>query len=415
MRRDSGWLVAIAVGIVITAGPVPVTQGHTPIASRWTYNEHLFPIFRENCGACHLNGGIAPMSLVTYQEAYPWAQSIREEVLGLRMPPWKAEDGFGDFKNGHALPAHEMDMILEWSSGGYPQGPRDVQLDTVSTTAAWRFGEPALTLEMLEPVALDAGTSESVWYFVFPSGTDTDRWITAIDFQPGASAVVRGVAVYIDTAGAAKALDDADAGPGFAPVDGQDFPNAAPVALWSPGQPPVMQDAGVGYRLPAGADVVARIHYKKTWITEGQAFSDQSRVGIHFADGDASPIESMVVSSPATLSGRQVSFTHTIEQDARLLALLPEIEVEATDVQVVAVKPDGDRVPMLFIREPDTEWPTRYWFDAPVRVPQGTEIEVSAVLAPVAEHTPGRSLFGGAATAPIRVLVDFTSGAAAAN
>ena len=62
------------------------------------------------------------MSLLTYREAYPWTQSIREEILGLRMPPWKAEDGFGSFSNGHVLPAHEMDMLLEWSAGGYPPG-----------------------------------------------------------------------------------------------------------------------------------------------------------------------------------------------------------------------------------------------------------------------------------------------------
>ena len=65
------------------------------------------------------------MSLVDYRSAFPWTQSIREEILGLRMPPWQAEDGFGDFRNGHALTATEMNMILEWSAGGYPEGPRD--------------------------------------------------------------------------------------------------------------------------------------------------------------------------------------------------------------------------------------------------------------------------------------------------
>ena len=36
--------------------------------------------------------------------------------------------------------------------------------------------------------------------------------------------------------------------------------------------------------MPAGADVVARVVYKKTWITEGQAFTDQTRLGLHLAD-----------------------------------------------------------------------------------------------------------------------------------
>ena len=120
MRVQRG-LLLLALTLVAVAGSVP--RGHTPISSRWNYNEHLFPIFRDRCGACHIEGGVAPMSLVDYQAAYPWTQSIREEILGLRMPPWQAEDGFGDFKNGHALPAHEMDMILEWSSGELAPDP----------------------------------------------------------------------------------------------------------------------------------------------------------------------------------------------------------------------------------------------------------------------------------------------------
>ena len=120
-RVPTRWVIGLAA-LVVTVLLGSSTSGHTAIASRFTYNEHLFPIFQRQCGSCHVEGGVAPMSLLTYNEAYPWTQSIREEVLGLRMPPWKAEDGFGDFVNGHVLPAHEMDMILEWSSGGVPAG-----------------------------------------------------------------------------------------------------------------------------------------------------------------------------------------------------------------------------------------------------------------------------------------------------
>ncbi|HIN10389.1 MAG TPA: hypothetical protein EYM63_02100, partial [Acidobacteria bacterium] len=95
MQRHAG----VAIGLAATVVTVLLgssTSGHTAIASRFTYNEHLFSIFERQCGSCHVEGGVAPMSLLTYNEAYPWTQSIREEVLGLRMPPWKAEDGFGD-------------------------------------------------------------------------------------------------------------------------------------------------------------------------------------------------------------------------------------------------------------------------------------------------------------------------------
>ncbi len=413
MQRYSWWLVALVLVSAVIAGST--VRGHAPIASRWNYNEHLFPILRDNCGSCHLEDGVAPMSLVSYQEAYPWSQSIREEVLGLRMPPWQAEDGFGDFKNGHSLAPHEMDMILEWSSGGYPQGPRDVELDPVEPEIGWSLGEPALIVEVPEPFELDAGTSETVRYFVIPTGTNEDRWITAVDFQADARPVVRGVAIYVDATGTAQALDGADAGLGFAAADGQGFPNVAPVALWLPGQQPVQTEGGAGYLLPAGADMVIRIHYKKTWITEGQAFSDQTRVGFYFAKGTAAAIKTMLVESPSVLSGREVSFTYTVDEEVNFLALLPEVRIEAFDVQVVAVKPDGSRVPMLFLREPDPQWLTRYWFESAVSLPQGSQVEVMARLKPGAGDLPGSSLISADTTAPMRFLIDFTLGGTAAN
>jgi len=219
MRRYKWELLALVMAFVVTLGSG--TTGHTPISSRWSYNEHLFPIFRDQCGSCHIDGGIAPMSLMTYQDAYPWTQSIREEILGLRMPPWQAEDGFGMFRNGHALSARDMDMILEWSSGGYPQGPRDQVPPAPELSAEWTLGEPALTLDMPDAFEIDAGTRELVRYFVLAAGTDADQAISAVDLQPGARAVVRSAAVFVDSEGAARALDDADPAPGFAdPADG---------------------------------------------------------------------------------------------------------------------------------------------------------------------------------------------------
>ena len=43
---------------------------------------------------------------------------------------------------------------------------------------------------------------------------------------------------------------------------------------------------GIAFRLPAGAAIGVRIHYKKTWQFEGKALSDRSTVGIYFAPGN---------------------------------------------------------------------------------------------------------------------------------
>ena len=405
-RHTSGALVLAAVGAVVLLGSV--TRGHTPIASRFTYNEHVFPIFERQCGSCHVEGGIGPMSLLTYREAYPWTQSIREEILGLRMPPWKAEDGFGSFSNGHVLPAHEMDMILEWSAGGYPQGPRNLTPAAPPAASGWSLGEPTVALPLAEPFVFDAGTSETVRYFVLPTDLGADRSIRAVDVLPESRAVVRHVSVYVDTSGEARAADAADEGPGFA----SGFESAEPVAVWWPGQQIEVLD-GIGYPLPAGADLVARVLYKKTWITEGLEFTDRTQLGLHLADAGAGAIEQTVVDAAAGPAGRELTFRHVFDDETTLLALLPEVAVGSRELQVEGVRPDGSRQPLLLIREPDPAWPTRYWLEEPLDLPAGSELQITATLEPGAGTEDVPSLF--ASDAPMRLLVDHTSQSPPAN
>jgi hypothetical protein len=89
------------------------------------------------------------------------------------------------------------------------------------------------------------------------------------------------------------------------------------------------------------------------------------------------------------------------------------MEIEALELQVEAVLPDGSSQPLLLIREPDPGWPTRYVFDTPHLLPGGSQIQVTATLPAGAERESVPSLFSSGA--PVRLLVDYTSGAVLAN
>ena len=243
---------------------------------------------------------------------------------------------------------------------------------------------------------------------MLPTDLGTDRSIRAIDVLPESRAVVRHVSVYVDTNGEARAADAADDGPGFA----SGFESAEPVAVWWPGQQIEVLD-GIGYPLPAGADLVARILYKKTWITEGLEFTDRTQLGLHLADGDADAIEQTVVGAAAEPVGRELTFRHVFDDETTLLALLPEVAVGSSELQVEGVLPDGSRQPLLLIREPDPAWPTRYWLEEPLDLPAGSELQVTATLEPGAGPGDVPSLF--ASEAPMRLLVDHTSRPATAD
>ncbi len=48
-----------------------------------TFSKDVAPILYKNCASCHRPGEIAPMSLLTYEEARPWA-AIHQGKSGWR-------------------------------------------------------------------------------------------------------------------------------------------------------------------------------------------------------------------------------------------------------------------------------------------------------------------------------------------
>jgi mono/diheme cytochrome c family protein len=104
----------------------PLAQAHDIITTPITYAREIYRIFQARCFACHRPGGPA-FSLMTYSEARPWAEAIKEEVLGRTMPPWGAVKGFGDFRNDRALTPEQIEVIESWADGGVPEGePADL-------------------------------------------------------------------------------------------------------------------------------------------------------------------------------------------------------------------------------------------------------------------------------------------------
>src|SRR5215510_13829676 len=102
---------------------LPATEANNPKkAAPVTYSKDVAPIFYKNCAGCHRPNDIAPMSLITYKEARPWARSIKEKVLNREMPPWSPESKPGEFKNDHRLAKKDSDTIVAWVDGGAREG-----------------------------------------------------------------------------------------------------------------------------------------------------------------------------------------------------------------------------------------------------------------------------------------------------
>jgi hypothetical protein len=118
-------LGVLALGLVF--GPAGVAHAEVPAAP--TFTRDVAPIFQSKCETCHRPGSIGPMSLRTFQEARPWARSIRARVEARQMPPWHIDKtvGIQEFKFDRSLSDDQIATIVKWVDQGAPQGdPKDM-------------------------------------------------------------------------------------------------------------------------------------------------------------------------------------------------------------------------------------------------------------------------------------------------
>ncbi len=374
MTMNSKRLLAVsALMLCGVAMAIVPGEAHKAITSKYTYNDDVFPILRDRCASCHVPGGIAPMSLMTYDDAFPWAESIRAELVAAHMPPWNAEEGYGEIKDAHTLSPKELDVILTWATGGNPRGALDQKLPTVSLKNEWQLGAPDLALKLPADFTLAADKMEDWAEFTLPVNNTEARWVRAVDLLPGTPSIVRSATILVKD----------PAAPGVTQGQGGAAGAAAPehvLGLWLPGRDPAPQE-GVALRLPAGAQIGLRIHYKKTWQFEGKAVADRSTVGIYFSPA-ATELLSLAIDSPAVVkagANQIIRFSRTLSDDVQVLALSPDKVPGNISLQVEAVKPDGSRVPMIRLNT-RADWDRRYWFEQPMTLPRGTRVEVTANL-----------------------------------
>src|SRR5687768_9402571 len=113
-----------------------------------TFNKHIAPILWKNCASCHHKGAVGPFPLVTYKDAARRARFIRDITAGRRMPPWRAEPGYGPFENERRLSDADIQTIARWVEAGAVEGsPKDLPI-APKFPEGWQLGTPDLILKM---------------------------------------------------------------------------------------------------------------------------------------------------------------------------------------------------------------------------------------------------------------------------
>ena len=153
-----------------------------------TFTKDVAPILQARCQICHRVGTFAPMSLVTYEQARPWARSIKQKVLAREMPPWFIEKGIGvqHFANDNSLTDQEIATLVKWVDSGAPQGdpklmPPPKQFPDGNV---WQFGQPDKIITLPKDIVVKAKGPD--WWpdILVDPGLTEDRYIQGIQIIP---------------------------------------------------------------------------------------------------------------------------------------------------------------------------------------------------------------------------------------
>jgi hypothetical protein len=356
-----------------------------------TFSKDVAPILYKNCVGCHRPGEIAPMSLLTYKDARPWAKAIRDEVSERNMPPWHADAPKGTFHNERGLTDEERDTIVRWVNGGAKAGnPKD--MPTMPQFAdGWQIGKPDVVLEMQEDYSVPADGTIQYEYFYLPTNFSEAKYVQAIEVRPGNREVVHHVLVYYrakpDThrTPVLKMNPEQTKMPPETPGIHQrpprtDLPPRRILATYAPGTNPQVMPAGTALRLEPGGVIELQMHY----TTNGEAATDRTKVGLIFSK-DPSPREvrpshfmNTTLLLPAGAADVSVTAEVEFQQDTTLWGIFPHTHLRGKKWDYKLILPDGTARQILSVPRYDFNWQTYYMFKEPLQIARGSKIVSTA-------------------------------------
>lgn len=355
--------VTEGVGCHIGRVKVPNEKGEV------TYTKQISRILQERCVVCHRSGEIGPFSLTQYDEVAGWSEMIEEVVREQRMPPWNANPDHGEFANAAVLTDEEKQAIYRWVADGAPKGDDSDMPAEKEFVSGWQLpSEPDLVLNISpEPYEVKANGYLRYEYFTVDTGLNEDKWISAIQILPGNHRVVHHVLAFEVLPG--QKFDSRDAVDGF-------------LGGYVPGLFTHPFPEGMAKRLRKGAKIVFQVHYTPI----GSPQTDQSKIGIVFADPDTITHEVITTSCfqprikipPHDPAYKSEADSHWPLGGSSLLGMMPHMHLRGKAFRFEASYPNGAREVLLDVPRYDFNWQHSYRMAKPKSLHEGTRIHAFA-------------------------------------
>ena len=342
-----------------------------------TYNKDIAPLLAERCGVCHVTGGTAPFSLLTYADAKRHAGEIAAVTRKRIMPPWKADPDNGPFVGQHPLSDAEIQRIQEWVDGGALEGDPHGAAPPPRDESGWRLGPPDIIVTLPQPYSLQADGTDVFRIFVIPVPVTKTRFVRGLEFRPGNARVVHHANIRVDKTASSRALDQADPGPGYSGLIARsaDYPEGHFLG-WTPGQVAPLLPKDLSWRLDPHTDLVVEAHMQPS----GRSESVQPSIGLYFSGTLPTRTPAMLrlgrqnIDIPAGDPHYVATDSYVLPVDVDVEAVQPHAHYRGRDVLGEAILPDGTKQRLIHIADWDFHWQHVFRFERPVHLPKGSTL-----------------------------------------
>ena len=390
-----------------------------------TFAKDVAPILFAKCAACHRPGEVAPMPLMTYQQARPWAKAIKNKIVSREMPPWGADPRHGVFANDRSLSDKELQTIVAWADGGTPRG-NDADLPAPPKfTDGWEHGEPDAIIEMVTPYYVPAeGQLSGNANFYAPVPFKEDKFGRLVEFRPENRSVVHHCNASVGTlpegakidytpgSGGALILADGTRENDLTRQGGRQRDNSQ--AKFSqlldcvPGRSALpVPSPEIGFRIPAGEFIRFGVHYQASgrpevdrskiglWFTDRTVVQQLHRQGVGHALNSAKDQRGFYyvkgkadIHDPKTgvrweagwpplepfEDGYTVMGVTPVVEPITLYGFTPHMHLRGTDMTWYLTYPDGRQETLLAIPKYDFMWQLYFELKQPLSIPAGSTI-----------------------------------------
>jgi hypothetical protein len=415
--RQSTWVIAFALTFLASAfaadAPAP------------TFDKEVAPILFKHCANCHRPGEIgSAVSLVSYDTARPWAESIKQQVSKREMPPWPADPNKSlKFRNDPRLSQQEIDTLVAWVNAGAPKG-NDADLPPLPDFPQGWLHPKGIAPDLVIPLRMfhlpATGEIPYVRYLAKVPFTE-DKWVVALQVRPGNRALIHHMAITEVALDNGVTPDDLDrlarvarqlglpngsvaTRPAVAdPTDSGEYDM---LGVYTPGTTFEGYDDGTAKVLKGGKNMYLNfnIHYQTT----GQPETDQSMLAFWFRpDPPKQQLFRVPASSGTIIAGGKELLTDAPGQKAEgtevvippippyaenyevigitaypepvtIYQLQPHAHLRGKDFQYAVVYPDGREQSVLSVPKYDFHWQLAYDLDTPLKLPAGSKLVITA-------------------------------------